>query len=170
MSVNAGGQEYPPCYRQPVLVSVDSSTLLAFSTGRNKTGVSKTLCSDPGDGSPNYICLKRSEDNGKTFQPMQILFGGSGEMQPDFYVVYYEKDTRGVVVVFQTKSSLFSMRSQDEGSTWSTPEPFPVKYDEAVFESVFEWRSCASVTVSSQSISEISVQQEMDSRRYVIYF
>ena len=136
VSVNAGGQEYPPCYRQPVLLSVNLSTLLAFSTGRNKTGASKTLCSDPGDGSPNYICLKRSKDNGKTFQPIQILFGGSGNMQPDFYIVYYEKESLSVVVIFQTKKSLFSMRSQDEGSTWSRPEPFTVKYDEAVFESV----------------------------------
>ncbi len=136
ISVDAGGKEYPPCYRQPVLVAVDNVTVLAFSTGRNKTGTSKSLCSDPGDGSPNYLCLKRSTDGGVTFQPLQILFGGSGENQPDFYVTYYDKEVKRVDVVFKTPKTLYRIHSMDNGVHWSTPVDFAPRFDKNTFQGI----------------------------------
>ena len=135
VSVDAGGVDYPPCYRQPVLLAVDSSTLLAFSTGRNKTGESKSLCSDPGDGSPNYMCLKRSTDGGVSFHPLQILFAGSGATQPDFYVSYYDKELKQVELIFKTPNALLRMYSND-GLQWSTPEEIVPLFNRTRFQNI----------------------------------
>ncbi len=115
-----GYTEYPPCYRQPVLYS-RKGTILAFATGRNKTGTSPSLCSDPGDGSPNYIVLKKSFDGGSTFGKLKILYGGNGTSQPDFYVVYYDTHKGVLHVVFETPMGVFDMRSNDMGETWTSP-------------------------------------------------
>ena len=81
--VNPPSSPYPPCYRQPVLFTHPlTKEIFAFATGRNKTGISPTLCSDPGDGAPNYIVFKKSKNNIKSGgvinfgDKTNIIYGG----------------------------------------------------------------------------------------------
>jgi sialidase-1 len=62
---NTGGYD---CYRLPAIVTTTSGVVLAFSEARADT------CSDIGDID---LVLRRSTDNGRTWEPgMQVLRGG----------------------------------------------------------------------------------------------
>jgi hypothetical protein len=67
---NQDGKEITTFYRIPSLVTAKDGTLLAFCNGR--VGNAK-------DGCPyQTIVLRRSNDNGKTWEPLQTLFDKPG--------------------------------------------------------------------------------------------
>lgn len=132
---NIDGNVYPPCYRQPVLFT-HKQTVFAFATGRNKTGTSASLCSDPGDGSPNYIVMKTSVDHGNSFSKLKILVAGEGNTQPDFYVVYYSSIDDAIHIVYETPSNVYDIRSEDLGLTWSKPKAMIIDFDKNTFARV----------------------------------
>ncbi|MER7949550.1 sialidase family protein [Streptomyces sp. NPDC096079] len=63
------------CTRIPALVTSEDGVLLAFAEGRNR--LTTTGCHDVGD---NDIVLRRSLDGGATWQPLQVVAGGSDEL------------------------------------------------------------------------------------------
>ena len=128
-------QQYPPCFRQPVLFT-HKNVIFAFATGRNKTGTSPSLCSDPGDGSPNYIVLKTSMDYGNTFSKLQILVAGAGNTQPDFYVVYYNNYDDSIHVVYETPLGVYDIHTKDFGIRWSKPQVLVIEFDKNIFTRV----------------------------------
>ncbi|MFJ8822868.1 exo-alpha-sialidase [Streptomyces sp. NPDC102467] len=58
------------CYRIPAVVKTAKGTLLAFAEGRTND------CSDAGDID---IVVKRSEDGGRTWSPLQVVNEGAGD-------------------------------------------------------------------------------------------
>ncbi|WP_114792577.1 sialidase family protein [Niabella yanshanensis] len=90
-------------------------TLLAFSEGRLS----------PGDASPHHIVLKRSADNGKSWQASAIVVKSNGtscyanptpvvDQKGTIHLLYAEN--------FRNDSSvLYHITSKDNGTTWSEP-------------------------------------------------
>ncbi len=129
------GSEGCPEYRIPSLITTQKGTLLAFSEGR------QTLS----DHAQNKIVLKRSEDNGRTWLPLQIVAeNGKHSLNNPQAVVL--PDTGRIVLMYQDfpqnyhsrsigktiKLALpghdgvgvqktFVMTSDDDGKTWSQP-------------------------------------------------
>ena len=67
---NEDGKEITTFYRIPSLVTAKDGTLLAFCNGR---------VGNPKDGCPyQTIVVRRSKDNGKTWEPLQTIFDKPG--------------------------------------------------------------------------------------------
>ena len=67
---NQDGKEITTFYRIPSLVTAKDGTLLAFCNGR---------VGNPKDGCPyQTIVLRRSKDNGKTWEPLQVILDRPG--------------------------------------------------------------------------------------------
>ncbi|MBX7255881.1 MAG: glycoside hydrolase [Candidatus Hydrogenedentes bacterium] len=114
-------------YRIPALVVTKQGTLLAFCEGRVKGS------SDNGNID---LVLKRSTDGGNTWLPMQVLVNDqTNACQNPAPVV--DQRTGDIILPFTKKDgatsedailrkegppiSVWVMRSQDDGATWSTP-------------------------------------------------
>ena len=171
----------PPCYRQPVIVADSTTTttsppvLLAFASGRNKTGPSPTLCSDPGDGSPQYLTLRRSTDGGASWGDLQILYTG----HTDFYVPFTSSMSSSSVanddrhrVAFQVGTVVMLTASSDGGKSWSTPTVMQVAGSD-------QWDSIqpsvgAGIEIEVETETEAQSDAEADSpaasRRIVLPF
>ncbi len=92
-----------------------NGTILAFSEGRLS----------PGDASPHHIVLKRSTDNGKSWQASAIVVKSNGtscyanptpvvDQKGTVHLLYAEN--------FRNDSSiLYHITSRDNGKTWSAP-------------------------------------------------
>ncbi|MBC8235512.1 exo-alpha-sialidase [bacterium] len=99
-------------YRIPALIVATDGTILAFCEGR------KNSARDDGDID---IVLKRSFDNGRTWQGMQIIVAdGDNTMGNPCPVV--DRDT-GVIWLPLCKNNdqVYIMNSEDNGATWSNP-------------------------------------------------
>ena len=125
-------------YRIPSLICTPKGTLLAFCEGRKVS---------PGeDQSPINLVLKRSLDNGKTWEPMQVVAKGIPECATNPTAVF-DRDANTILLVyslwpqwpkerrhgeFQGKFqrapglgrdsiTIWVTTSSDEGATWSPP-------------------------------------------------
>jgi sialidase-1 len=125
--VFVGGEEGYHTYRIPAITTTKSGALLAFAEGR----VSRS------DHARNDIVLKRSRDNGATWEPVKLVAeaGENSLNNPCVVVVretgrvllnfqYYPKESGGErgVVVGVTGDMIcknYLIYSDDEGDTWS---------------------------------------------------
>ena len=135
-----GGQDNYNTYRIPSLICTKNGTVLAFTEGRRDEG---------GDGVPTDIVLKRSPGNaGKWTPPFLPLKGGGRSrhtvmtwlpLQVAFRSTSGEAYMNPVPVIDQTdgtiylianlfkqpykdgNSSIWLIKSADEGATWSNP-------------------------------------------------
>ncbi len=99
-------------YRIPAIVTSKKGTLLAFCEGRRDS------LSDRGDID---MLLRRSFDNGKTWQPVQTIWDdGKNEIQNPCPVV--DRETGAILLLF-TKNvvHVYVAESADDGATWSKP-------------------------------------------------
>lgn len=116
---------YPPCFRQPVLVTTPG-TLLAFAEGRNNT-----YCSGTNDGNVKMIVLRRSADNGATWGPLQTLYTSPSI---DFLAAVYDPATAVTHLLVQQGSATLYWVSHDAGATWQSTAinfPLPAGYNSA---------------------------------------
>jgi sialidase-1 len=128
ISVFNAGDNNVNTYRIPGVVVTDKGTILAFCEARKD-------CES--DGSPTDIVLKRSFDDGKTFQPMQTLAVGVIHYlrlpEPDVKVEALMDPTP---LIDHSNSTIwlsytqymnrkmtrnFLIKSTDDGATWSKP-------------------------------------------------
>lgn len=101
-------------YRIPALVVTNAGTLLVFCEGR-KDG--------RGDFVDIDILLKRSLDNGRSWEPLQVLWdSGKDSMGNSCPVV--DRNT-GVIYLLldnKTTSRIYMLKSDDDGITWTEPK------------------------------------------------
>ena len=129
-------------YRIPGIVVTPKGTVLAYAEAR-RNGSS--------DWGEIEVHLRRSTDGGKTWQPAQHIAhhggriegnphkkdGGAGEQTVNNPVAIVDRETGAVELLYCINyARCFSMRSTDDGLTWSNPaditgifEPFRSKYD-----------------------------------------
>jgi len=122
------GTEGYQCFRIPALVTTTDGTLLAFAEGRKKG------CSDTGDID---LVMKRSEDNGKTWSSLEVIWDDGenvcgnpapvvDETTGNIHLLStwnlgtdHEKD----IIAGHSKDTrrVFVMKSDNDGKKWSTP-------------------------------------------------
>jgi len=117
-------------YRIPSIVSVGEDIILAFAEGRVKSS---------GDWGDIDIVLRRSLDNGKTWEPMQQLFGtwntnawtnptavyeepwpGRPEGRVHLFFNNNDGDLDDILKVYNGQRRTYYAYSDTRGSTWST--------------------------------------------------
>lgn len=114
--VFVSGKEGFHTFRIPALVVTPKGALLAFCEGR------KTSRADLGD---NDLLLKRSNDGGRTWGKLQLVYeeGGDAKITIGNPTVVVDRDTATIFVVFLRQTSdVLITRSNDEGKTWSKPQ------------------------------------------------
>ncbi|MGY0019791.1 exo-alpha-sialidase [Streptomyces sp. cg35] len=113
------------CYRIPAVVKTAEGTLLAFAEGRTND------CSDAGDID---IVVKRSEDGGRTWSPLQVVNEGAGDTHGNPAPVvdlrtgrivlaetYNTGRTDGRNCAVPCDRTPHLQYSDDDGRTWSAP-------------------------------------------------
>jgi sialidase-1 len=100
------------CFRIPALIVSSKGTVLAFAEAR------KTNCED---WDQIDMVLKRSEDGGKTWSGLRVLFhdGRRSVNQP---APILDRQTGFLLLVFcKDNQQVFVAQSKDDGITWSAP-------------------------------------------------
>ncbi|MFC0772064.1 sialidase family protein [Terrimonas alba] len=121
-----GGEEGYNCFRIPSLVTTSKGTVLAFAEAR------KINCGDAGDID---MVVKRSEDGGKTWGPLQVIWNDSTNTCGNPAPVVDERtgniillgtwnlgaDHEKEIINSSSKDTrrVFVLRSTDDGKTWS---------------------------------------------------
>ena len=122
----SGTQDYHT-YRIPALAVSNKGTILAFFEGRKNTG------SDTGDID---IALKRSFDNGQTWEPMRIIVDDgpnvAGNPAPVvdrdtgvIWLLFCKNPSDGperLIVSGEAPRTVWLTNSHDDGTTWAEPE------------------------------------------------
>jgi sialidase-1 len=107
------------CFKIPTVMQTRKGTLLAMIEAR------KHSCDDHG-----YVdlLLRRSFDNGKTWQPSQLMYSNSTDSPaPRWTTVgdgnWVEDANTGTIWLLHTRnnSRLFLSHSDDDGATWTAP-------------------------------------------------
>lgn len=113
--VFVSGTEGYHTYRIPALIVSAEGTLLAFCEGRNNNA------RDHGDID---LMLRRSTDNGETWEPMQLVYeeGGDAEITIGNPCPVVDRDTGRVWLPFcRDNDDVFVTFSDDDGLTWAEP-------------------------------------------------
>ena len=111
-SIFVGGQDGYHTYRIPALIVSSKGTILAFCEGR------KNSARDDGDID---LVLKRSFDNGQTWETMQIIWD-DGENTIGNPCPVAEQETGTIWLPFcRNNDRVFVTSSADDGEKWSTP-------------------------------------------------
>jgi sialidase-1 len=104
-------------YRIPSLLTLPDRILLAFCEGR------KNSASDFGNID---LVMKRSEDNGRSWSAVRILWANGGAIQNPCPI--FDKTTGNVFLhTLVNRRDHFIMTSSDKGFTWSTPQLIPLR-------------------------------------------
>lgn len=126
VQVFAAGEGGYYCIKIPYLLRTPSNILIAFAEGRGKDGRSK--CDD---FSGTDLVYKRSEDDGKTWSPLAVLFSNSSESETNVIgnaapvVDRYKNRGRIWVPFCRNNEDVFITFSDDHGLTWSSPTYHP---------------------------------------------
>ena len=108
----------PTCYRQPILLALNSSHLLAFAEGRDNG-----YCSGGADGTNSSIWVRTSRDAGASWTPGRMLY--DAPPQPDYLSAVHDAATGRALLFIQTSPNLVT-HSDDAGATWSKPAPVKI--------------------------------------------
>lgn len=126
VQVFAAGEGGYFCLKIPYLLRLPSNILIAFAEGRGKNGRSE--CDD---FSGTDLVYKRSEDDGKTWSPIAILFSNSSDTETNVIgnaapVVDRFKNKGRIWVPFcRNNEEVFITYSDDNGLSWSSPTYHP---------------------------------------------
>lgn len=122
------GEEGYSCFRIPALITTPRGAVLAFAEGR------KNNCGDAGDID---LVVRRSEDGGKTWGPLRVIWNDSANTCGNPTPVVDQ--TTGAIVLLSTWNwgadkekaikdrtshdtrRVYVLSSMDDGASWSTP-------------------------------------------------
>jgi hypothetical protein len=108
---------YPTCYRQPVLVVLDSQRIVVFIEGRNNT-----WCSGTSDGSPSSIRVRYTADGGTSWSAEAVLYTGG----VDFLCSVYDPAKGRVHLFVQKGTATLYTTTDDGGGTFAPVSTLPV--------------------------------------------
>jgi len=109
------GEDGYHTYRIPAVIRTKEDTLLAFCEGR------KNNRRDHGDID---LVMKRSEDNGETWGPLEVVYeeGGTDEVTIGNPCPVVDERTGTIILPFcRDNDDVFVTKSTDDGVTWSDP-------------------------------------------------
>ncbi len=115
VDVFSSGAEGYHTYRIPAVVLTNKGTLLAFCEGR-KTG--------RGDHGDLDLMLRRSNDGGRNWQPMQLVHeeGGDAKITIGNPCPVVDRDTGTIWLPFcRNNDRVLITHSSDDGKTWARP-------------------------------------------------
>jgi len=111
--IYVGGEGGYAIYRIPALVVTTKGTILAFAEAR-KNG--------PADHGEIDIVVRRSLDNGTTWEPKQLVYTEANHTIGNPSPVV-DRETGAILLLFnRDNSSVLISRSDDDGATWSKPK------------------------------------------------
>ena len=113
VEVFVNGTEGYTCYRIPAIIVAQNGDVLAFSEGR------KNNCGDHGDVD---IVMKRSTDNGATWQPLQLIYeeGDTENITIGNPCPVVDQSNGRIWMPFcRNNDRVFVGYSDDDGHTWS---------------------------------------------------
>ncbi|MFN0079852.1 MAG: exo-alpha-sialidase [Prosthecobacter sp.] len=135
-------------YRIPGIVVTTKGTVLAYSEARKN---------DSKDWGEIEVHLRRSADGGKTWLPSQHIAhkaariegnphkkdaGGAREQTVNNPVAIVDRDTGAIQFLYCVNyARCFSMRSTDDGVTWSRPEEITATFEP--FRKKYNWKVIA---------------------------
>ncbi|MBX7166656.1 MAG: exo-alpha-sialidase [Pirellulales bacterium] len=102
-------------FRIPGLVVSNSGALLAFAEGRYDSTLDRAVTD---------LVLRRSFDNGQTWQPLQVVVPGFvDELNLNNPTPIVDRVTGDIIMPYILDASrVFVTRSSDDGASWSAPE------------------------------------------------
>lgn len=103
-------------YRIPAMVVTNQKTILAFCEGRKN---------NRGDRGNIDLVLRRSEDGGETWKPMQVVHddGGDAKIVIGNPCPVVDRETGTIWLPFcRNNLDVFMTHSNDDGRTWATPQ------------------------------------------------
>jgi sialidase-1 len=128
-----GGVAGYETYRIPGIVATKRGTILAYTSARRNL--------DLGDWSDIDIVLRRSTDDGRTWEPSRRLAGDS-HGTTDNPIAIVDQQTGAIHFLFQKNyARCFYMRSDDDGRTFS--KPVDITYVFEKFRPEYDWHVIA---------------------------
>jgi sialidase-1 len=107
------GTEGYHTFRIPVLIASQRGTLLAFCEGR-RDGIR--------DHGAIHLVLKRSQDGGRTWSPLQVVCQEPGSVTLGNPAPVMDPHTGRIVLLFsRNNNSVFVTHSDDDGASWAEP-------------------------------------------------
>ncbi|WP_330973732.1 sialidase family protein [Niabella digestorum] len=118
--------------RIPAIVVTQKGSLLAFGVGRINSG---------SDWADMDLLLRRSEDGGKTWGPIQVVAPRAGGKPTDNPVPIVGKD--GIIHLLYQRDYAYAyyIRSEDDGLTWSVPMNITATF--LSFKKEYNWKVLA---------------------------
>ena len=115
----SGKPGFPTCYRQPILLALNASHLIAFAEGR----YNGAYCSGGVDGTNSSIWARVSADGGSTWGAATMLY--DAPPQPDYLSAVFDARAGRAILHLQT-APYVQLHSDDAGATWSRPAPIAI--------------------------------------------
>lgn len=118
--------------RIPALVVSKKGTLLAFAAGRIDSG---------SDWADMDLVMRRSEDGGRTWEPLQVVAEREGHTPTDNPTPIVADDGTIHLVYQRDYARAYHVRSVDDGRTWSEPTDITYAFD--TFQHEYPWKVLA---------------------------
>lgn len=118
--------------RIPALVVSKKGTLLAFAAGRIDSG---------SDWADMDLVMRRSEDGGRTWEPLQVVAEREGHTPTDNPTPIVADDGTIHLVYQRDYARAYHVRSVDDGRTWSEPTDITYAFD--TFQDEYPWKVLA---------------------------
>ncbi len=129
--VFVGGHDGYHTYRIPTLVVTKEGTVLAFCEGRRNGA---------GDVGDIDLLVKRSLDEGRTWEPQQLIYGEEGEVTIGNPVAISDRITGDIHLLFcRNEREVFYVKSSDDGKTFSAPVNVTDAVRELCTNAGFNW-------------------------------
>lgn len=109
------------CYRIPIMYRTSKGTIIVAVEGRKLKDL-RWVCDDKG---PRFIAIRRSHDDGLTWEPAQFIYNDP-VLSANLGTIFEDEANHTIFIhfvhaFFHKGNTLGLISSNDEGRTWSAP-------------------------------------------------